>query len=95
MYLLNIEKLKLKQLILSKNQTTHGLMFPQGHPSSQPGLNCATLNAAKVSKWESSACNKKLGYICRRGNSTALLPLLSKTKCADVNEIFHIFLNES
>lgn len=55
-------------------------MFTLGHPSSQPGLNCATLNAGKASKWESSACNKKLGYICRRGNSTTPLPLLGKLK---------------
>ncbi len=49
-------------------------MSPIGHPSSEPGLNCATLNAGKASKWESSACSKKLGYICRKGNSTSLPP---------------------
>ncbi|XP_074478489.1 macrophage mannose receptor 1 [Sebastes fasciatus] len=48
------------------------LNWAPGHPSSEPGLTCATLNAAKVSKWESSACTKKLGYICRKGNSTSL-----------------------
>ncbi|XP_072234626.1 macrophage mannose receptor 1 [Leuresthes tenuis] len=50
------------------------LNWAPGHPSSEPGLTCATLNAAKASKWESSACSKKLGYICRRGNSTSLPP---------------------
>lgn len=50
------------------------LNWAPGHPSSEPGLNCATLNAGKASKWESSACSKKLGYICRKGNSTSLPP---------------------
>ncbi|KAM4534133.1 macrophage mannose receptor 1-like isoform 1-T3 [Odontesthes bonariensis] len=50
------------------------LNWAPGHPSSEPGLTCATLNAAKASKWESSTCTKKLGYICRRGNSTSLNP---------------------
>ncbi|XP_068437743.1 macrophage mannose receptor 1 [Clinocottus analis] len=51
------------------------LNWAPGHPSSEPGLTCATVNAAKASKWESSACSKKLGYICRKGNSTSL-PLI-------------------
>lgn len=50
----------------------HSPVSPTGHPSSDPGFTCATINAAKASKWESNACNKKLGYICRRGNSTSL-----------------------
>ncbi|KAI4806365.1 hypothetical protein KUCAC02_017193 [Chaenocephalus aceratus] len=50
------------------------LNWAPGHPSSEPGLTCATLNAAKASKWESSACTKKLGYICRKGNSISLPP---------------------
>ncbi|XP_034003884.1 macrophage mannose receptor 1 [Trematomus bernacchii] len=50
------------------------LNWAPGHPSSEPGLTCATLNVAKASKWESSACTKKLGYICRKGNSTSLPP---------------------
>ncbi|XP_068603912.1 macrophage mannose receptor 1 [Brachionichthys hirsutus] len=48
------------------------LNWAPGHPSSDPGFVCVTLNAGKASKWESSACNKKLGYICRRGTSTSL-----------------------
>ncbi|XP_070783907.1 macrophage mannose receptor 1 [Enoplosus armatus] len=48
------------------------LNWGPGHPSSEPGLTCATINAGKASKWESSACSKKLGYICRKGNSTSL-----------------------
>ncbi|KAM9332480.1 macrophage mannose receptor 1-like isoform 2-T2 [Pholidichthys leucotaenia] len=52
------------------------LNWAPGHPSSEPGLTCATLNAAKASKWESNACTKKLGYICRKGNSTSLPPPL-------------------
>ncbi|XP_070709201.1 macrophage mannose receptor 1 [Pempheris klunzingeri] len=54
------------------------LNWAPGNPSSEPGLNCATLNAGKASKWESVACTKKLGYVCRRGNSTSLPPPPSK-----------------
>ncbi|XP_069552423.1 macrophage mannose receptor 1 [Brachyistius frenatus] len=54
------------------------LNWAPGHPSSEPGLTCATLNAGKASKWESSACTKKLGYICRKGNLTGLPPPPSK-----------------
>ncbi|XP_049605767.1 macrophage mannose receptor 1 [Syngnathus scovelli] len=50
------------------------LNWAPGHPSSDPGMNCATLNAGKASKWETSTCTKKLGYICRKGNSTSLPP---------------------
>ncbi|KAM7390313.1 hypothetical protein PAMA_008472 [Pampus argenteus] len=50
------------------------LNWAPGHPASQPGLNCATINAAKASKWESSTCTKKLGYICRKENSKSLPP---------------------
>uniref|UniRef100_A0A8D3BXW4 Mannose receptor C-type 1 n=1 Tax=Scophthalmus maximus TaxID=52904 RepID=A0A8D3BXW4_SCOMX len=54
------------------------LNWAPGHPSSDPGDTCATLNVAKASKWESSACTKKLGYICRKGNSKSLPPPPSK-----------------
>ncbi|XP_010742418.3 macrophage mannose receptor 1 [Larimichthys crocea] len=50
------------------------LNWAPGHPSSEPGLTCATLNAGKAAKWESNACTKKLGYICRKGNATSLPP---------------------
>ncbi|XP_036377634.1 macrophage mannose receptor 1-like [Megalops cyprinoides] len=49
------------------------LNWAPGNPSPEPGLNCAVLNPGKASKWESSACSKKLGYICRKGNSTSLI----------------------
>uniref|UniRef100_A0A673W116 Macrophage mannose receptor 1 n=1 Tax=Salmo trutta TaxID=8032 RepID=A0A673W116_SALTR len=48
------------------------LNWAPGHPSTEPGLSCATLNAGKASKWETNECSKKLGYICRKGNSTTL-----------------------
>ncbi|XP_050971124.1 macrophage mannose receptor 1 [Labeo rohita] len=50
------------------------LNWAPGHPSLEPGLNCGALNAGKASKWESIACSKKLGYICRKGNSTDNTP---------------------
>ncbi|XP_026888044.2 macrophage mannose receptor 1-like isoform X2 [Electrophorus electricus] len=54
------------------------LNWAPGHPSLEPGLNCAALNAGKASKWESMACSKKLGYICRKGNSIAIIPSIGK-----------------
>ncbi|XP_034562096.1 macrophage mannose receptor 1 [Notolabrus celidotus] len=56
------------------------LNWAPGHPSSEPGLSCATLNAGRDSKWESLACSKKLGYICRKGNSTSLPPPPNKNQ---------------
>lgn len=50
------------------------LNWVPGHPSSEPGLSCATINTGKASKWESNSCNKKLGYICRREAANTLLP---------------------
>ncbi|XP_066514867.1 macrophage mannose receptor 1 isoform X2 [Hoplias malabaricus] len=54
------------------------LNWAPGHPSLEPGLNCAALNAGKASKWESVGCSKKLGYICRKGNSTTVTPTVVK-----------------
>ncbi|KAL4635258.1 macrophage mannose receptor 1-like [Arapaima gigas] len=51
------------------------LNWAPGHPSSEPGLNCAVLNKARASKWETQACSKKRGYICLKKNSTSLFPL--------------------
>lgn len=56
------------------------LNWAPGHPSSEPGSICATLNPAKAAKWESFSCNKKHGYICRKGNSTSLPPPPSKNQ---------------
>lgn len=58
----------------------YGSLVSIGHPSSEPDLTCATLNTGKAAKWESNACSKKLGYICRRGNTTSLLPAPCKIK---------------
>uniref|UniRef100_A0A673W8U7 Mannose receptor C-type 1 n=1 Tax=Salmo trutta TaxID=8032 RepID=A0A673W8U7_SALTR len=59
------------------------LNWAPGHPSTEPGLSCATLNAGKASKWETNECSKKLGYICRKGNSTTLAsaPIDQPTFC--------------
>lgn len=53
---------------------------PLGHPLLEPGMNCVALNAGKASKWESMACNSKLGYICRKGNSTTVTPSVGKVE---------------
>ncbi|XP_043921443.1 macrophage mannose receptor 1-like [Protopterus annectens] len=46
------------------------LNWAPGHPSNQPGKNCVTLHPGKYSKWENTECGHKLGYICKKGNST-------------------------
>uniref|UniRef100_H3APD1 Macrophage mannose receptor 1 n=1 Tax=Latimeria chalumnae TaxID=7897 RepID=H3APD1_LATCH len=42
-----------------------------GNPSPEPGKNCVVLNPSKSAKWENKECTRNLGYICRKGNSTA------------------------
>ncbi|KAM9827488.1 macrophage mannose receptor 1 [Neosynchiropus ocellatus] len=54
------------------------LNWAPGHPSSDPGSNCAVLNSAKASKWESSDCSKKLAYICRKENPIIQPPPIVK-----------------
>lgn len=46
------------------------LNWAPGSPSPEPGKTCGTLNSLKSAKWESQLCDKKLGYICKRGNAT-------------------------
>uniref|UniRef100_A0A803SY45 Mannose receptor C-type 1 n=1 Tax=Anolis carolinensis TaxID=28377 RepID=A0A803SY45_ANOCA len=46
------------------------LNWAPGSPSPEPGKTCGTFNPGKGGKWESLECEKKLGYICKRGNST-------------------------
>ncbi|KAL2085100.1 hypothetical protein ACEWY4_018420 [Coilia grayii] len=52
------------------------LNWAPGHPSSDPGMNCGVLNPGRASKWESLNCNKKMGYICRKGNTTDVTPVV-------------------
>ncbi|KAM3929565.1 macrophage mannose receptor 1-like [Leptodactylus fuscus] len=47
------------------------LNWVPGNPSTEPGINCAALNPGKSSKWESKECAQKLGYICKKGNSSS------------------------
>lgn len=35
-----------------------------GHPVSNPGYKCGIIDGAVQYSWQSSKCNKKLGYIC-------------------------------
>nr|XP_044990947.1 macrophage mannose receptor 1 [Jaculus jaculus] len=41
-----------------------------GSPSAEPGKSCVSLNPGKNAKWENMECAHKLGYICKKGNST-------------------------
>lgn len=47
------------------------LNWVPGNPSSEPGINCVTLNTGKNGKWENKECNQKLGYICKKGSITS------------------------
>uniref|UniRef100_A0A8D2IVV1 Macrophage mannose receptor 1 n=1 Tax=Varanus komodoensis TaxID=61221 RepID=A0A8D2IVV1_VARKO len=46
------------------------LNWAPGSPSPEPGKNCATFHPGKGAKWENQECDKKFGYICKKGNST-------------------------
>uniref|UniRef100_F6Y2F6 Macrophage mannose receptor 1 n=1 Tax=Monodelphis domestica TaxID=13616 RepID=F6Y2F6_MONDO len=41
-----------------------------GNPALEPGKSCVFLNPAKNAKWENVECSHKLGYICKKGNSS-------------------------
>uniref|UniRef100_A0AAQ5XYV6 Mannose receptor, C type 1b n=1 Tax=Amphiprion ocellaris TaxID=80972 RepID=A0AAQ5XYV6_AMPOC len=40
------------------------LNWDSGHPLSDPGQTCGIIDGAVQYSWQSSKCNKKLGYIC-------------------------------
>ncbi|KAK2822606.1 hypothetical protein Q5P01_022671 [Channa striata] len=40
------------------------LNWDSGHPLPYPGYSCGIVNGAVQYSWQSSQCNKKLGYIC-------------------------------
>uniref|UniRef100_A0AAZ1WYV4 Mannose receptor, C type 1b n=1 Tax=Oreochromis aureus TaxID=47969 RepID=A0AAZ1WYV4_OREAU len=40
------------------------LNWDSGHPVSNPGYKCGIIDGAVQYSWQSSKCNKKLGYIC-------------------------------
>ncbi|XP_072859192.2 macrophage mannose receptor 1 [Pogona vitticeps] len=46
------------------------LNWAPGSPSPEPGKTCGIFNTGRGAKWESRECNKKLGYICKKGNAT-------------------------
>ncbi|XP_066135196.1 macrophage mannose receptor 1 [Saccopteryx bilineata] len=41
-----------------------------GSPSAEPGKSCVSLNPGKNAKWENLNCAQRLGYICKKGNTT-------------------------
>ncbi|XP_002918683.1 macrophage mannose receptor 1 [Ailuropoda melanoleuca] len=41
-----------------------------GSPSTEPGKSCVSLNPGKNAKWENLECVQRLGYICKKGNTT-------------------------
>lgn len=43
-----------------------------GHPLPNPGQSCAIVDGAAQYSWQSSMCDKKLGYICYSEGAVAL-----------------------
>ncbi|XP_039187396.1 macrophage mannose receptor 1-like isoform X1 [Crotalus tigris] len=46
------------------------LNWAPGSPSPEPGKICGALNPGRAAKWENLECDKKLGYICKKGNAS-------------------------
>ncbi|XP_062983516.1 macrophage mannose receptor 1-like [Elgaria multicarinata webbii] len=63
------------------------LNWAPGSPSLEPGKTCGTFNPGKGAKWENLECDKKLGYICKKGSATSnfVIPAESNVpiKCPD------------
>ncbi|XP_069504437.1 macrophage mannose receptor 1-like [Ambystoma mexicanum] len=53
------------------------LNWAPGNPSIEPGTTCVALNPGRAATWESKECMQKLGYICRKGNTTSTFPAVS------------------
>uniref|UniRef100_A0A3Q1GW30 Mannose receptor, C type 1b n=1 Tax=Acanthochromis polyacanthus TaxID=80966 RepID=A0A3Q1GW30_9TELE len=58
------------------------LNWDSGHPLSDPGQTCGIIDGAVQYSWQSSKCNKKLGYICYSKSVTAP-PTEGKRKTAE------------
>ncbi|XP_034616227.1 macrophage mannose receptor 1-like isoform X1 [Trachemys scripta elegans] len=64
------------------------LNWAPGSPSPESGKICAALNPGRNAKWENWECDRKLGYICKRGTTSLdsfTLPSddLGPIKCPD------------
>lgn len=45
-------------------------LFPKGNPSVESGKICGTFQG-RNGKWENQVCDRKLGYICQKRNSSS------------------------
>uniref|UniRef100_A0A8D0GM94 Macrophage mannose receptor 1 n=1 Tax=Sphenodon punctatus TaxID=8508 RepID=A0A8D0GM94_SPHPU len=54
----------------SGRQPFRYLNWVPGSPSPEPGKICAALNPGKAAKWDNRECEQKLGYVCKKGNTT-------------------------
>nr|XP_020447068.1 macrophage mannose receptor 1-like [Monopterus albus] len=59
------------------------LKWNTGNPLPNPGHNCAYLDSAAQYSWESSSCNKKLGYICYKGGAPPSPPQIEEGFCSN------------
>ncbi|XP_044862469.1 macrophage mannose receptor 1-like [Mauremys mutica] len=64
------------------------LNWSPGSPSPESGKICAALNPGRNAKWENWECDRKLGYICKRGTTrldSFIVPSddLGPIKCPD------------
>ncbi|KFV80638.1 Macrophage mannose receptor 1, partial [Struthio camelus australis] len=55
------------------------LLF-KGSPFSVPGKICGVMNPKKNAKWENQECNQRLGYICKKRNSSSKSNSIPKEK---------------
>ncbi|KAL3988682.1 somatostatin receptor 2 [Sarotherodon galilaeus] len=77
------------------------LNWDSGHPVSNPGYKCGIIDGAVQYSWQSSKCNKKLGYICYSEG-----PLAAPTEAAETGfctapwipyngDCFYLYRNET
>ncbi|KAF3698790.1 Macrophage mannose receptor 1 [Channa argus] len=59
------------------------LRWGTGNPLPNPGHNCAFLDSDGQQSWQSSTCNKKLGYICYKAGAPPTPPLIEQGFCSD------------
>nr|XP_009671983.1 PREDICTED: LOW QUALITY PROTEIN: macrophage mannose receptor 1-like [Struthio camelus australis] len=56
------------------------LNWAPGSPFSVPGKICGVMNPKKNAKWENQECNQRLGYICKKRNSSSKSNSIPKEK---------------
>ncbi|KAM9323118.1 LOW QUALITY PROTEIN: macrophage mannose receptor 1-like [Pholidichthys leucotaenia] len=58
------------------------LRWDSGNPRPNPGHNCAFYESSDSNNWQSSSCDKKLGYICYKDGAPLPTPHIEQGFCA-------------